>query len=322
MSAICYFNGAFVPTSDARIGIDSGLAGRGLGVFEGIRAYWNEADEALTVFRLREHMERLERSARVLFITLPHDVDTLCELTVELLRRNDFRTDVHLRPIAYKSSEEITSKILVLSEQADGFAINASPLGRYLKGDDGVTCMVSSWRRTADNAMPARAKITGNYVNSALAKTEAVMNGFDEAIFLTDAGMVAECSAQNLFLVRDGVLVTPSTTETILEGITRETIIELARKELGAEVVERPVARSELYLAEEAFLTGSGSEVKPIVGVDHRAIGGGVPGPTTKRLVALYEAVARGTSRAHPEWRTPVLLDDRAKTPQAASAGA
>lgn len=322
MSAICYFNGDFVPASEARIGIDSGLAGRGLGVFEGIRAYWNEADEALTVFRLREHMERLIRSARVLFITLPHEVDTLCEITVELLRQNDFRTDVHLRPIAYKSSEEITSKILVLTQQADGFAINASPLGRYLKGEGGITCMVSSWRRTADNAMPARAKITGNYVNSALAKTEAVMNGFDEAIFLTDAGMVAECSAQNLFIVRDGVLITPSTTETILEGITRDTVIRLARGDCAMDVVERPIARSELYLADEAFLTGSGSEVKPIIGIDHRPIACGHPGPITQKLISLYEAVARGTSPAYPEWRTPVRLGGLANTHRTASAGA
>lgn len=308
MTAICYFNGDFVPTSEARIGVDSGLAGRGLGVFEGIRAYWNEADEALHVFRLREHMERLERSARVLFITLPHDVDTLCEITVEVLSRNGFRTDVHLRPIAYKSSEEITSKILVLNEQADGFAINASPLGRYLKSDGGVTCMVSSWRRTADNAMPARAKITGNYVNSALAKTEAVMNGFDEAIFLTEEGMVAECSAQNLFLVRDGVLITPATTQTILEGITRDTVIHLAREDLGLDVVERPVARSELYGADEAFLTGSGSEVKSIVGIDHRPVGTGTPGPVTRKLIDLYEEVARGTGPARSAWRTTVQM--------------
>lgn len=291
-------------------------------MFEGIRAYWNEADETLFVFRLREHMERLERSARVLFITLPHDVDTLCDITVELLRRNDFRTDVHLRPIAYKSSEEITSKILVLNEQTDGFAINASPLGRYLKGDGGITCMVSSWRRTADNAMPARAKITGNYVNSALAKTEAVMNGFDEAIFLTDAGMVAECSAQNLFIARDGVLITPSTTETILEGITRDTVIRFARDDLGLDVVERPVARSELYLAEEAFLTGSGSEVKPIVGIDHRPVGTGTPGALARKLIALYEEVARGTTAARSQWRTPVPLHGGAEPRQAVSSRA
>ncbi|MEM6325337.1 MAG: branched-chain amino acid transaminase [Pseudomonadota bacterium] len=303
---ICYFNGAFVPSDQARIGVDSGLAGRGLGAFEGIRAYWNEADEALYVFRLREHMERLERSAKVLFVALPADVDTLCEITVELLRRNDFCTDVHLRPLAYKASEEITSKILVLSEQADGFAISATPLGRYLSSDGGLSCMVSSWRRTADNAIPARAKITGNYVNSALAKTEAVMNGFDEAIFLTEAGLVAECSAQNLFLVRGQTLVTPATSMPILEGITRSTIMTLAQEQIGLDVRVRDVARSELYDADEVFLTGSGSEVKPIVSIDHRPIGEGKPGPIASRLTKVYEAVARGQTPEYATWCTKV----------------
>ncbi|MEM9552395.1 MAG: branched-chain amino acid transaminase [Pseudomonadota bacterium] len=303
---ICYFNGNYVPRSEARIGVDSGLAGRGLGVFEGIRAYWNESDRQLHVFRLREHMERLQRSAKILFIDLPADVDQLCEITVELLRRNGFQTDVHLRPLAYKASEEITSKILVLDAQEDGFAISATPLGRYLSSEHGVRCMVSSWRRTSDTAIPARAKITGNYVNSALAKTEAVMNGFDEAIFLTEAGMVAECSAQNLFLLQSDILITPSTSAPILEGITRGTIITLAQDQLGIDVHVRDVARSALYDATEIFLTGSGSEVKPIVSIDHRPIGQGAPGPITKRLAELYEMVARDGTTDYAAWRTHV----------------
>lgn len=296
-----FFRGEIRPIEDAKISIMTSSFNYGTAVFEGIRAFWNAEEQELFVFRMREHYVRLLRSASVLLIDIPYDADDLCRITVELLRREAFREDVYIRPIAYKASEEIGVR---LHKLASDLAIFATPFKAYLPAG-GIRAMVSSWRRVEDNAIPARAKITGAYVNSALAKTEAYLAGFDEAIVLNEDGQVAEGSAENIFLVRDGVLITPPVTANILEGITRDTVITLAR-DLGIPVVERPVDRTELYLAEEVFLTGTAAGLAPVVEIDHRKIGAGRPGPVFTRLHELYERLVRGKEPKFRAWCTPV----------------
>jgi branched-chain amino acid aminotransferase len=296
-----FFRGEIRPIEEARISIMTSAFHYGTGVFEGIRGFWNAEEEELFVFRMPEHYARLLRSARLLLIDLPYTVEDLCRLTVELLRREGFREDVYIRPIAYKSSEEIGVRLHNLES---ALALFATPFKAYLP-EGGIRAMVSSWRRVEDNAVPARAKITGAYVNSALAKTEAYLSGFDEAIVLTEDGHVAEGSAENIFLLRDGVLITPSVTANILEGITRDTVITLAR-DLGIPVLERPVDRTELYVAEEVFLCGTAAGLSPVVEIDHRRIGTGKPGPIFRQLSALYERIVRGKEEKYRAWCTPV----------------
>lgn len=302
---IYFFNGQYVPRDQAVVNVDAALAGRGIGVFEGIRGYWNEEKKEIYLFRLKEHFERQNNSAKITYIHIPYTVEELCKIAAEVVRRNHFREDVHMRPLAYKSSEQITSKSLVLTSLEDGYAISVNPMGRYLDVKKGIRCCVSSWRRVDDNGAPARAKITGIYINSALAKTEAVENGYDECIFLNSEGKVAEGSAENLFLMINGQLVTPSTNQSILEGITRRTIIELVKQEWGMDVVERAIERTELYTADECFLTGSGAEVTPVVSVDSRPIGNGGVGAFTSKLQQLYHDVVRGRVPKYHHWLTP-----------------
>jgi len=296
-----FFRGEIRPIQEAKISVMTSAFNYGTGVFEGIRAFWNAEEGELFAFRMREHYVRLLRSARVLLIDLPYTVEDLCRITVELLQREGFREDVYIRPIAYKASEEIGVRLHNLESD---LAIFAVPFQAYLP-EGGIRAMVSSWRRVEDNAIPARAKITGAYVNSALAKTEAYLAGFDEAIVLNEDGQVAEGSAENLFLVREGVLVTPPITANILEGITRDTVIALAR-DLGIPVVERPVDRTELYLAEEVFLTGTAAGLAPVVEIDRRRIGTGKPGPIFTQLRDLYERIVRGKEPRYRAWCTPV----------------
>lgn len=296
-----FFRGAIRPIEEAKISVMTSGFNYGTGVFEGIRAFWNAEEQELFVFRMREHYLRLLRSARVLLMDLPYSADDLGQITLELLRREGYREDVYIRPIAYKSSEEIGVRLHNL--ECD-LAIFAVPFQAYLP-EGGIRAMVSSWRRVEDNAIPARAKITGAYVNSALAKTEAHLAGFDEAIVLNEDGQVAEGSAENLFLVREGTLITPPVTANILEGITRDTVIALAR-DLGIPVVERPVDRTELYLAEEVFLTGTAAGLAPVVEIDRRRIGAGKPGPIFTRLRDLYERLVRGKEPRYRAWCTPV----------------
>lgn len=296
-----FFRGEIRPIEEAKISIMTSGFNYGTGVFEGIRAFWNEEEQELFVFRMPEHYARFLRSCKVLFLDIPYGVEDLCRLTLELLRREGFKEDVYIRPIAYKASEEIGVRLHNLENDV---AIFALPFEAYLP-PGGIRATVSSWRRIEDNAIPARAKITGAYVNSALAKTEAFFAGFDEAIVLNENGEVAEGSAENLFLVRDGVLITPPITANILEGITRDTVITMAR-DLGLPVVERPVDRTELYLAEEVFLTGTAAGLAPVVEIDHRKIGTGAPGPVFTKLRDLYERVVRGKEPKYRAWCTPV----------------
>jgi len=277
----------------------------GTGCFEGIRAYWNADDGQLYVFRLPNHYARLLRSCRILRIDLPYDVEELGEITAELLRKEEYREDVYIRPLAYKGSEGIGVR---LHDLTDEFSLFAVPFGKYIPQQDGASVCVSSWRRVSDDAIPARAKVTGAYINSALSKTEAHLSGFDEAIVLTADGHVSEGSAENLFLVRDGQLVTPPVTDDILEGITRATLMELAREELGISTVERRIDRTELYTANEAFFCGTGVELTPIAEIDRRPVGDGGVGPIAGRLRDLYLSVVRGQVPKYRQWCTPVYV--------------
>lgn len=298
-----YFNGAFVPDDQAKIGVKTHAFNYGTGCFEGIRGYWNDQDQQIYLFRLRDHYDRLARSCKILGIGLLKTPAELCDITLELVRRNGYREDVYVRPVAYKSSEIVGVR---MHDLEDGLTIFTTPFGKYLPAENGCRCCTSSYRRVDDNAIPARAKVTGIYVNSALAKTEANLNGFDEAIMLTHEGHVSEGSGENIFLVMDGRLVTPSSSENILMGITRAVVIELARRELGVETLERPVDRSELYAADEVFMTGTAAEISPIVEIDRRAIGDGIVGPISHQLRNIFNEVVRGRATSYAPWCTPV----------------
>jgi branched-chain amino acid aminotransferase len=275
----------------------------GTGCFEGIRAYWNPEKEQLYLLQGPEHYRRLHRSARILRMELPYDTGELMDITVELLRRNEYRTDAYVRPLVFKSVEQIGVSLAGL---ADSFLIYTSPMGNYVEIDNGIRCAVSTWRRVPDCALPARAKVTGGYINSALAKSEALENGFDEAIVLTESGHVSEGSAENVFLLKDGVFVTPPVTDDILEGVTRRLVMGLIEKELQLPVVERSIDRTELYTGDELFLCGTGAQVSPVIEVDRRPIGDGRVGEFTHELQQLYFAAVRGDNPTYADWSLPV----------------
>lgn len=305
MPSYAFFNGRVVPISEAKVSIRTHALHYGTGCFEGIRGYWNEEQQQIYVFQMSAHYERLHRSCRVLRINLPYTVEELCAITMELLLREGYREDVYIRPLAYKNAEEIGPRLHGIS---DAFNIFVIPMGKYLETDKGIRCCVSSWRRVEDTAIPARAKVTGLYVNSALAKTEAADRGYDEAILLNSDGHVSEGSGENIILVVDGVLVTPPPSANILVGITRNVLIQLARDELGVATVERAVNRSELYTADEVFLCGTGAEVAPVLEIDNRKIGQGTTGPITQKLQRLYFDIVRGRNEKYGHWCTPVYI--------------
>ncbi|HWR20591.1 MAG TPA: branched-chain amino acid transaminase [Verrucomicrobiae bacterium] len=298
-----YFKGQFVPLDQAKVSIQNNTFQYGTGIFEGIRAYWNPDEGQLYLFRMVEHYIRLLRNCRVLKLTISKDERELSEITLELLRKNHPETDTYIRPIAYVDSDGIGPKFIGYST---GFAMYTLPLGDYIDVSRGIKVGFSSWRRINDNAIPARCKVTGGYVNSALAKTEALEHGYDEAIFLTEGGFISEGSAENIFLIRGGKLITPALSEDILEGITRETVIELAREELGIETIERPIGRTELYVADEAFLCGTGAQISPMIEVDKRPLGTGKIGPISAKIQALYFDVVKGKQKKYAHWLTPV----------------
>jgi branched-chain amino acid aminotransferase len=298
-----YFQGQFCRYGEAHLGLLTHALHYGTGCFEGIRAYWSSRQGRLNVFRMPEHFGRMHDNARMLHLRIPHNIDELCQITIELLRRNAFTTDVYVRPLVYKSSEEIGIRFHNLS---DGFMIVTVPFGAYMDTTAGIRCQVSSWRRIDDNVAPARSKASGIYVNSALAKTEAFMNGFDEAILLTQEGNISEGSAENIFIVRRGRLITPPPSENIVEGFTRSTLMTFAKDELGIEVIQREVDRSELYVADEVLLCGTGAEISPVVEIDRRTIADGEPGPVTRRLQELYFGVCKGDDDRYAAWLTPV----------------
>jgi branched-chain amino acid aminotransferase len=298
-----FFRGEFVPLRDANINVMTHGFNYGTAVFEGIRAYWNADEEQLFALELVAHYARIRASAGLLMMEVRQSPEELAEITVELLRRDGLREDVYVRPIVYKSSETIGVRLHNLDSDVTIFAV---PFGQYIDTEGGIRAQVSSWRRTDDNAIPARGKITGAYVNGALAKSEAQLNGFDEAIVLTADGHVSEGSAENLFIVKNGVLITPPVTDNILEGITRRRLIGIARDDLGIPTVERSIDRTELYGADEVFLCGTGAQISPVIEIDRRAIGSGRPGSVSRDLSRTYFDAVRGRNPAYRDWLTPV----------------
>ncbi|MCA9689827.1 MAG: branched-chain amino acid transaminase, partial [Myxococcales bacterium] len=274
----------------------------GLGCFGGIRGYLADDGQQVNVFRLDQHVLRLELSSRVLFLKLPGSSDEIGELVLELLRRNDVHHDVYIRPILYSGANLLAP---VLRSEDSQFAIYCLPLARYIDKDMIDVC-VSSWRRVRDNAIPTRTKPTGVYLNSALARREAFDNGFDEAIFLTESGKVSEGSAEHVFIIRRGVLYSPPSTEDNLDGITRRSIVTMATEDLGMAFAERSIARSELYVADEMFLCGTGAQITPVRSVDGRPVGDGEIGPITRRLQGYFDDVVHGRVKRRLEWLTPV----------------
>ncbi|HXW76016.1 MAG TPA: branched-chain amino acid transaminase [Candidatus Eremiobacteraceae bacterium] len=307
---VVYHSGAFVKYSDAKVGLLTHGLNYGTGCFEGIRGYWNEEQGELYLFRLSEHFARMHRSAKLLLIDIPDAVDALCRHTVDLVRRNGFRQDVYVRPLAFKAAEEIGVR---LHNVKDDFAIVAIPHRSYFDVSKGLRTCVSSWRRIDDNSAPARAKLTGVYVSSALAKTEAQTNGYDEAILLTADGHVAEGSAENIFIVREGVVFTPPVSDAILEGITRASVMELLRDELQLTVVERSIDRSELYQTEEIFFSGTAVGVTPVVEVDRRAVANGETGKITAALADLYRDITLGKVAKYRKWLTPAYKNSASR---------
>jgi branched-chain amino acid aminotransferase len=309
---MAYFQRRFVPLSEAKIGVKTHAFLYGTACFEGIRGNYNADDGRIYLFRLAEHYRRLAMSCRILHIGLAQTEDELCELTKELVARSGYTEDVYIRPIAYKSEEAIGPR---MHDIEDDFLVFVMPFGPYLDPDAGIRCMTSTWRRVDDLGIPARAKVNGLYINSALAKTEALQNGFDEAIMLDERGHVSEGSGENVFIVRDGKLVTPLVSDNVLEGITRSSVITLAREELGIETVERSIDRSEVYVADECFLTGTAAHVTAVVEVDRRRIGSGETGEVTRRLQQLYFDAMRGRNAKYARWVTPVTPKVAAERP-------
>lgn len=304
MTKLAYFEGDIVPIADASVSITCSTLHYGTGCFGGLRAYWNEDHEQLYAFRLIDHYRRFLNSARLLMCTLNLTPDHLSDITIELLRREGWREDVYIRPLAYKDDDIFK---IWLHEAKDKVAIFSQQVGTYIESDVGAKVCVSSWRRVDDTAIPARGKINGAYVNSALAKTDAMLSGFDDAIVLNQDGHVSEGSAANVMIVRDGVVITPPVNANVLEGITRNSLITLIREELGLDVVERDIDRTELYSADEAFFCGTGVQIVAIGSIDHRTIGCDGTGPITQRLQELYCRVLRGEESKYMSWLSPVF---------------
>jgi branched-chain amino acid aminotransferase len=303
LPSYAYFKGKIVPYSEAKVGVLTHGLNYGTAAFGGVRAYWNEAQQQLWLFRPHDHFRRFLNSGKLLCMEFPETPESLTRITIELLRTEGYRCDVYIRPLAYKADESIGVR---LHNLIDEFSIVALPFNRYVANDTNAHVTISSWRRVDDNVIPARGKIAGAYANSAFIKTDAQRAGFDEALVLTNEGHISEGSAENVFMVRDGVLITPSITENILEGITRRTVLELAQQELGLPVQERPVDRTEVYLCDELFMSGTAAQITAITRVDHRQIGSGQMGPITARLRELFNDVVRGNVPRYQAWNTAV----------------
>ena len=303
MPPFAFFKGDFVPLAEAKVGIMTHALNYGTAVFEGIRGNWNQEDRQIYLFRVKEHFERLHKSARILNMTLAYSVDELFDITLKLVEMCGFEEDIYVRPMVYQSGEVLGVRS---HDVENDFFIFVAPFGPYFSGDEGIRCCISSWRRPLDTMIPPRAKVTGIYVNSAMAKTEAMLNGFDEGIMLTQDGHVCEGSGENLFVVDNGTLVTPSPADSVLLGITRSTVMEIAEKELGMPTWERQVDRSELYSASEVFLTGTAAHITPVIEIDHRSIGDGKVGPVTRQLSNTYVDIIRGKNEKYGSWCTPV----------------
>ena len=302
MSEYVYIKGEYVEADKAFIPVRTHAFLYGTSVFEGIRAYYNQEEDQMYAFRVREHFERLMKSAKIMWMQSPHSLEECCKITKELLQRNNYKTDAYIRPTLYKSSIKVGP---TLTDNEDSFLIFTTPFGNYFGEERGLRLCVSSWRRNSDNAIPPRAKVSGAYANAALIKTDAHEAGFDDAVVLSENGQVAEGSAMNIFFVINGKLVTSNCTDDILVGITRNTVIELA-KELNIEVEERCIDRTEVYLADEVFCCGTGVQIVHVESIDHRIIGDGKIGNITKQIQDLYYRVVRGQVPKFKEWCMPI----------------
>ncbi|MDZ4697395.1 MAG: branched-chain amino acid transaminase [Deltaproteobacteria bacterium] len=301
MEPVVYFEGEFRPESQAKISVRSRALNYGLGCFAGVRGYKTDDGLQVNLFRLERHVQRLKHSARILRMRLPGTVEEVMTILTEVVRRNDIHGDVYIRPLLYANSNELSP---ILDESQSALTVYCMPLGKYLSAEPIDVC-ISSWRRIRETALPARTKATGGYLNSALARREAMDNGYTEAIFLTEEGFVSEGSAEHVFILREGTLISPPSTADNLDGITRNTLIALAA-ELGIPFVERHIGRTELYIADEMFLCGTGAEVTAVRSVDRRVLGDGTRGPLTEKIGKLFDAVVRGRIPERKSWLTPI----------------
>jgi branched-chain amino acid aminotransferase len=301
-----FFEGKIVSIEEARVDIRTNALQYGTGIFEGIRCYWNEKTKTGYVFRMEDHYKRFIANSRIMMIKIKYSLEELCNITLELLKKEMYTEDCYIRPFAYNSNLDIGPKLIGDDQELSIYVI---PLGKYIEIDKPVSVCISSWDRIPDNSIPPRAKITGSYVNAALQKSDALLNGYDEALTLTTDGRhVSEGSAMNFFMVKNGILITPPPTDDILEGITRDTVIKIAKEIEGIETIERSIDRTELYTADELFFTGTGAQISPIGSVDKRAIGTGEIGPITKRLQDLYFRVVKNEIEQYSDWCTKVQI--------------
>lgn len=300
---LAFFNGQIVPIEHAKVSVMTHALHYGTAVFGGLRAYWNADEQELFIFRPLDHFERLLQSAAMLRIALPYTNLQLTELLRALLQAEGFRQNCYIRPLAYKAAEMIGVR---LHDVEDSFTMFAMPFGQYVEREEGLHVCFSAWRRVDDNAIPARGKIAGAYANSSQAKSDAVLSGYDEAVVLTHDGHISEGSAANVVIVRKGQLITPASYSDVLEGITLRSILELARRELGLPVVERTIDRTELYVADEAFMCGTGMQIAAVTRVEHRPIGTGQMGEITQALRRIFFDVVNGRHPAYRHWLTPV----------------
>ena len=304
-----YFQGKIVPIEEAKISIMTHAFNYGTGAFGGMRAYWNDEVHELYLFRPLDHFKRLLNSGKLLLMDLPYTPQSMLDLLIELLRKENYRgQDIYIRPLVYKSAEGIGVR---LHDLACDFTMFATPFGSYIPNEEGSRVTFSAWRRIDDNSIPARGKITGAYANSALIKTDAALAGFDEALVLDQAGHISEGSAENFFMLRDGVAITPPISANILEGITRRTIMQLLTEELGVPVEAREIDRTEVFLADEAFFCGTGVQIVAITEVDHRKLGDGKMGPVVRQLRELYFNLVRGRIPKYTAWNTPVYCSQQ-----------
>jgi branched-chain amino acid aminotransferase len=298
-----YFKGQIVPYAEAKVGVLTHALNYGTGVFGGVRGYWNEEKGKMFLFRPYDHYRRFLHSTKMMCMDFDETPKSMTQHTIDLLRKGAFKEDVYIRPLAYKSAEEIGVKLHGIDSD---FSIVALPFGKYVSNDTNAHVTISSWRRLDDNVIPARGKISGAYANSAFIKTDALRSGFDEALVLTQSGHLSEGSAENIFMVRDGVLITPPVYENILEGITRRSIMQLAAEELGMQVAERPIDRTEVYICDELFMTGTAAQVTAITKVDYRPVGSGVMGPVAAKLRELFFDIVYARNEKYAAWNVEV----------------
>ncbi len=302
MTEYVFLDGEYIESDKATIPVRTHAFLYGTGVFEGIRAYYNKEEDQMYAFRMKEHYERMLRSAKVMWMESPYTLEEYCQITKDLLNKNGYRQNAYIRPTLYKSSIKVGPS---LDNNKDSFLLFTTPLNDYYDASKGLKVCVSNWRRNSDNAIPPSVKVTGAYANASLIKTDALFAGFDDAIVLNDAGQVTEGSAMNLCFVQNGKIVTTNTTDDILVGVTRNTVLEMA-KYLGIPTVERAVDRSEIYVFDEVFCCGTGAQIMPITSIDHRTIGDGSTGEITRKIQKLYYDIVQGKVEEFKHWCTPI----------------